>query len=204
MDESLIRLVRNINIMARAKKVKIAVAESCTAGMLASMLTYHPCSSEFFIAGLTTYSNEAKTKILSVPETDLLQYGAVSVEVAKMMAIGCYNLTNADLVVSITGYLSDIMSSDAQQSNAIHEIGLVCFGIAQKKNRLLSKLASAREVLEDFGAQDQSVLNIHEISNFLPDVQVVTKYYDIKDRNVMREEIVSTACYMLLESLSNF
>lgn len=81
----------------------IATAESCTGGLLAKLLTDLPGSSAFFLAGLVTYSNEAKTRLLSVPEETITTHGAVSAEVAAAMAEGCRNVTGATIAVSTTG-----------------------------------------------------------------------------------------------------
>ena len=82
---------------------KIAVAESCTGGMLARMLTDVPGSSDYFLQGWVTYSNESKTKELGVPPELLAQHGAVSAQVAEAMAKGAREKSKADVAVGITG-----------------------------------------------------------------------------------------------------
>jgi len=81
----------------------IALAESCTGGLLAQRLTVPEGASEFFQGSAVTYSNAAKARILSVPGSELEEFGAVSAEVAKSMADGALEIFDADFAVSITG-----------------------------------------------------------------------------------------------------
>lgn len=81
----------------------IALAESCTGGLLAQRLTVPEGASKFFQGSAVTYSNAAKSRILSVPEAELEEFGAVSAEVAKSMAEGALEIFDADFAVSITG-----------------------------------------------------------------------------------------------------
>ncbi|MGH2958470.1 MAG: nicotinamide-nucleotide amidohydrolase family protein, partial [Solirubrobacterales bacterium] len=82
---------------------KIALAESCTGGLLAQRLTGPQGASQFFQGSAVTYSNDAKAKVLSVPEAELEEFGAVSSEVAKSMAEGALEIFDADFAVSVTG-----------------------------------------------------------------------------------------------------
>lgn len=88
---------------ARAKGWRIACAESCTGGMLAALLTETAGSSDVFDCGFVTYSNAAKTRLLGVSEATLTAHGAVSEDVAREMALGALDRSNAQLAVSITG-----------------------------------------------------------------------------------------------------
>lgn len=90
-------------INLKEKKLKIAVAESCTGGLVSKRITEIPGSSEVFECGLCTYSNEMKTKLLGVKEETLNKHGAVSKETAIEMASGVRKVSGADLGVSITG-----------------------------------------------------------------------------------------------------
>ena len=81
----------------------LVVAESCTAGLVASRLTEAPGSSAFFLAGFVPYSNEAKTRDLGIPADLLAAHGAVSAEVAAAMASGARQRAGADLGLAITG-----------------------------------------------------------------------------------------------------
>lgn len=88
---------------ARAKKLKIATAESCTGGLVAGLLTEIAGSSDVFERGFVTYSNQAKQEMLGVPEALLIRHGAVSEEVARAMAHGALAHSSADLSVAVTG-----------------------------------------------------------------------------------------------------
>jgi nicotinamide-nucleotide amidase len=81
----------------------LAVAESCTGGLLAQRITEVPGSSKYFIEGVVTYANEAKTRALGVEPILLLEYGAVSGPVAEAMAEGIRKRANTDFGLSITG-----------------------------------------------------------------------------------------------------
>jgi len=83
--------------------LKIVTAESCTGGMIATMLTEVAGSSDVFERGLVTYSNEAKEELLGVPKTLIDRHGAVSEEVARAMAVGALAVADAQLSVSVTG-----------------------------------------------------------------------------------------------------
>ena len=81
----------------------LAVAESCTGGLLAQRITEVPGSSKYFIEGVVTYSNESKTRLLGVEPILLLEHGAVSAPVAESMAEGIRNRAATDFALSITG-----------------------------------------------------------------------------------------------------
>jgi nicotinamide-nucleotide amidase len=85
------------------KKATLAVAESCTGGLLADRITDVPGSSAVFLEGNVTYSNEAKSRILGVPEELFRSVGAVSEEVAKAMAEGARTRAGTTFALSITG-----------------------------------------------------------------------------------------------------
>ena len=83
--------------------LKITTAESCTGGLIASMITQVAGASAFFEAGFVTYSNNMKTKLLGVSEQLLSKYGAVSQEVVIAMAQGALENSSADLVIAVSG-----------------------------------------------------------------------------------------------------
>lgn len=100
-DEETIEQV--VSKMLVEKKLKIATAESCTGGMIASRLISYPGISEVFLEGAVTYSNEAKVRTLNVKQETLDEFGAVSEETAKEMARGIANRAGADISVVTTG-----------------------------------------------------------------------------------------------------
>ncbi len=85
------------------KQITIAIAESCTGGLIASRLTDIPGSSAYMTLGAVTYSNEAKIKILNVNKETIEQYGAVSQQVARQMAEGVRQIHQTDIGISTTG-----------------------------------------------------------------------------------------------------
>lgn len=87
----------------RARRLTLAVAESCTGGLLGAALTDVPGSSNYFLGGVIAYANRVKLDQLGVPNSILNTQGAVSAEAAAAMAEGVRGLLNADIGVSITG-----------------------------------------------------------------------------------------------------
>lgn len=83
--------------------LRLAVAESCTGGLLASMITDVAGSSDYFLGGVVSYSDEVKESLLGVPHELLVEQGAVSDEVALAMAWGVRRLLRADVSLAITG-----------------------------------------------------------------------------------------------------
>ncbi len=82
---------------------KLAVAESCTGGMICQKLTSSPGSSAYLLGGVVSYSNSLKTIYLDVPSAMLEQHGAVSREVAEQMAVGVRTRSDADIGLAVTG-----------------------------------------------------------------------------------------------------
>jgi PncC family amidohydrolase len=85
------------------QKLTIALAESCTGGLIAHRLTDVPGSSAYFIGGVVSYANEAKEQMLGVSHQTLQQYGAVSEETAREMARGVRRLLQTDVTLAVTG-----------------------------------------------------------------------------------------------------
>jgi nicotinamide-nucleotide amidase len=99
----LVDAARNVIEANRARGKQIAVAESCTGGLISAALTEIPGSSDVFQAGYVTYSNEAKAAMLGVSGDVLDTFGAVSIAVAWTMAQGALTKSGADVAVAITG-----------------------------------------------------------------------------------------------------
>jgi nicotinamide-nucleotide amidase len=117
-------LAETILSEARRRKLKIAVAESCTGGLIAACLTAIPGSSDVFERGFVTYSNEAKTEQLGVRRDLIAAHGAVSMEVAAAMAHGALTHSHADIAVSVTGI------AGPGGGSPLKPVGTVCFGQA--------------------------------------------------------------------------
>jgi nicotinamide-nucleotide amidase len=120
------QLLKKVSNELIKNNITIATAESCTGGYLAHNLTNISGSSEFFERGVITYSNQSKIDILGVSEQSIKEYGAVSEQTAKEMAIGIKNNANVNLGISTTGI--------AGPSGGTKEkpVGLVFIGIAFK------------------------------------------------------------------------
>jgi nicotinamide-nucleotide amidase len=88
---------------AKARNITIATAESCTGGLIAGAITSVAGSSAVFDRGFVTYSNEAKTEMLGVPASLIVEHGAVSAEVAQAMAEGALRHSKGSLSVAVTG-----------------------------------------------------------------------------------------------------
>jgi PncC family amidohydrolase len=84
-------------------RMKVAVAESCTGGLVMHRLTNISGSSRYLLGGVVAYANEIKMHILGVPEETLSTYGAVSAETAQAMAEGVRRLLAADVALAVTG-----------------------------------------------------------------------------------------------------
>ena len=105
---------------ARAKRLKIATAESCTGGLVAGLLTEIAGSSDVFERGFVTYSNQAKRDLLGVPGALIRQHGAVSEAVARAMAEGAIRNSTAQLSVAITGIAGPGGGSDEKPVGLVH------------------------------------------------------------------------------------
>jgi nicotinamide-nucleotide amidase len=99
----LLRLAEVVLADARIAKLRIATAESCTGGLIGGLLTEIPGSSDVFERGFIVYTNRAKQDLLGVPGDLIADLGAVSEPVARMMAEGAVENSNAQLAVAVTG-----------------------------------------------------------------------------------------------------
>jgi PncC family amidohydrolase len=97
------RLEEELGELLRTKSMTLAVAESCTGGLVSDMITNVPGSSMYFLAGLVTYSNDSKIDLLGVSRETLESYGAVSEQVVIEMARGVRKTTGADIGAAVTG-----------------------------------------------------------------------------------------------------
>lgn len=103
LPEELVEAARRVVDANRAVGRRIALAESCTGGLVAAALTEIPGSSDVLEGAFVTYSNETKRKLLGVSEDVLDTFGAVSIAAAWGMAQGALSRTGADVAVAITG-----------------------------------------------------------------------------------------------------
>jgi len=115
------------------KRLTISVAESCTGGLLAHNLTKLANSSKYFQMGLTTYSNQAKIKILKINKKIIKKYGAVSEECCKSMVQNLNKISKSKINVSITG----IAGPGGALKNK--PVGLVYIGIKKGKTMIIKE-----------------------------------------------------------------
>lgn len=117
-------LANRLQAAALASGRTVALAESCTGGMVAAALTAVPGSSGYFVGGVVSYSNDAKRDLLGVEPAILDAHGAVSAQVAMAMAVGARSRFSADLAASVTGIAGPEGGSDAKP------VGLTYVGVA--------------------------------------------------------------------------
>jgi PncC family amidohydrolase len=128
-------LSERVGHMLRAGRLTIAVAESCTGGLLAGILTEVPGSSEYFLGGVIAYADEVKHRLLGVSEETLAAHGAVSAEVALEMARGVQAATGASLAVSVTG-IAGPGGGTPDKPVGLTYIGLAGPGVEQVERRV--------------------------------------------------------------------
>ena len=126
-------LNQKIVSLLKRKKLKFAVAESCTGGMLSNTITSVSGSSKVFTLGLVTYSNQAKTSILKVQKKIISKYGAVSVQCCLAMVNNLSKISKAKSCVSITGIAGPKGGSKQKP------VGLVYIGIRVGKKVVINK-----------------------------------------------------------------
>lgn len=117
-------LPKVIGELLTAGKLTVACAESCTGGLIAQLLTDIPGSSEYFLEGIVAYSNMAKIRSLNVQKATIDQYGAVSEQTAREMAVGIRAATGSDLALSITGIAGPGGGTETKP------VGLIFIGLA--------------------------------------------------------------------------
>jgi len=125
-------LSRNIIKKLNKKKLKISFAESCTGGLLSSVITSVNGSSKVFNLGLVTYSNQSKIKVLKVSKKIIRKYGAASEQVCKAMAKNVSKIGKTNMSVSVTGI------AGPNGGTRKKPVGLVYVGI-KKDNKISIK-----------------------------------------------------------------
>ena len=120
-------LAKIIGKLLTKKQMTLTVCESCTGGMLGSIITSTPGSSRYFVGGIIAYSDFIKKKIVGVKGSTLKRSGAVSAEVAKEMALGVRRKMMSDIGIGITGIAGPTGGSREKP------VGLVYIGVAMKR-----------------------------------------------------------------------
>ena len=138
----------------------LATAESCTGGLIAHRITETPGSSAYFKGGIVAYSNEIKQQLLGVKHETLEQYGAVSEQTAKEMALGCLNVMGADYAIATTGIAGPTGGSDEKP------LGLVYIAVASRNEVLCQKyiFRTTREQHQERTA-NQALFDLYKMIN---------------------------------------
>jgi len=136
----LLRLAELVLAEAREKKLRIATAESCTGGLIAGLITEIPGSSDVLDRGFVVYSNRAKTDLLGVPGDLIADQGAVSEAVARAMAEGAVENSNAHMAVAVTGI------AGPGGGTGLKPVGLVHIAAAREGRSILHEAHSFGDI----------------------------------------------------------
>ena len=157
MTEQTQQLVAKLAEQLASRGAKLTTAESCTGGLIAKTLTDLAGSSVWFDRGFVTYSNEAKTEMISVPALLIEQYGAVSEPVVNAMVTGALKHSAADYAIAVTGV------AGPGGGSAEKPVGTVWIGVGSRHQLIARKYvfpgdrdtvrqATLATALENFGA----------------------------------------------------
>jgi len=147
------KLAKSIFNFLRAHERTLAVAESCTGGLLANAFTDIPGASKVFAGGYVCYSNESKMEMLGVPEDILIQHGAVSAECAVAMADGAAERLGTDYALSITGFAGPCGGTPENPVGTIYigyhsPLGTWCVRMVHPGERMTVKIRAVNRALD--------------------------------------------------------
>ncbi|MCC6981906.1 MAG: CinA family protein [Bauldia sp.] len=148
IDPRILAGVPDLITLLERKRLKVATAESCTAGLVVAALTSVSGSAAVVDRGFVTYSNEAKTEMLGVSDALIAKVGAVSEEVARAMAEGALAHSRADIAVSITGIAGPTGGTEQKP------VGLVHFGAVRKGGEVVHMMKRYPPELERAGIRE--------------------------------------------------
>jgi nicotinamide-nucleotide amidase len=140
--------------LLKERDLSIALAESCTGGNIANLLTNISGSSDYFERGVVSYSNGSKVELLKVDEDVMQEYGAVSPEVAKQMSQGIRSISSTDLGLSITGILGPTGATEGKP------IGLVYISLSDSKSCMVKKFLFGEDRLLNKQRATQAALDM--------------------------------------------
>jgi PncC family amidohydrolase len=133
MKEELLEATVMVHQVFKNKRLTLSAAESCTGGLISHCITSLPGASEFFKAGVVSYSEEAKKRILEVSPETIEKYGMISEETAVVMADGVRSISKSDYSLSTTGNLGpDVLEGK--------EKGLVFVAVCRKDKAVTQEL----------------------------------------------------------------
>jgi nicotinamide-nucleotide amidase len=142
-------LENTVGLLLKDRRLRIAVAESCTGGLISDRMTNISGSSEYFERGIIPYSNKSKIDVLGVPSELIGSNGAVSREVAEAMALGVRTTSGSDIGISTTGIAGPTGGSPEKP------IGLVWIGYSDKDETIALQFdfGSERRIIKERAAQ---------------------------------------------------
>lgn len=147
-------MLEKIASLLKERKLWIATAESCTAGLIAHMLTNISGSSAYFKGGVVAYANEVKVNLLGVKEDTLAKYGAVSHQTAYEMASGIKNLMGVNIGLATTGIAGPTGGTEEKP------VGLVYIGLATDEGVEVKKFNFKGDRLQNKENFAKSALNM--------------------------------------------
>jgi PncC family amidohydrolase len=152
-DEQLVGLAERLQAICLGRGLTVAVAESCTGGLVADAITDIPGSSGYFLGGVVSYADSAKAALLGVPAEVLAAHGAVSAQVGRAMAEGARERFSADLAAAVTGVAGPDGGSEAKPVGLTYVAVAAAQGVDVRRfvwtgDRSANKEASAAAVLE--------------------------------------------------------
>ena len=159
LPDELVQLAKKVVDENRKAGRRLAVAESCTGGLVAGALTEIPGSSDVFECGFSTYSDVAKHKVLDVSEDMLETFGAVSIAVAWGMAQGALEKSGCDVAVAITGVagpgggteqkpVGTVVFAKAEKGKSTDDVVADSYNFGSDKSRAEIRLQAALVALE--------------------------------------------------------
>ncbi len=169
-------LSRAHDLLLRSK-LTVAVAESCTGGLLGAALTELPGASAYFLGGVLAYSYELKTSLLGVDAQLIAEYGAVSAETATAMARGVVGLAGADVGIAVTGIAGPLGGTPSKPVGTTYvalalpgseQVSAFWWGGSRDENRR-SSVEAALQMLVTALEKRQSALSRAPLSRFQPE-----------------------------------
>jgi PncC family amidohydrolase len=151
-DAELLALAERLQGLCLGRRLTVAVAESCTGGLVAATLTEIPGASGYFKGGVVPYADDMKVALLGVPESMLIAHGAVSAQVARVMALEARDRFGASLAASVTG-IAGPDGGSAEKPVGLTYLGLADAGTADVRrhvwtgDRAANRHESARALL---------------------------------------------------------
>lgn len=152
-SDRLEQVVERLQALCLERRLTVATAESCTGGLVAKLITDVAGSSGYFRGGVVSYADDAKVRLLGVPEDELAAHGAVSAQVARSMAVGALSRTGADVAVAVTGVAGPGGGSSAKPVGLTYVAVADAAGVDVRRfvwtgDRSANRDASARAAIE--------------------------------------------------------